>query len=72
MVIDNTSKGDIMPSDWLRAFQQWVGNMMNSDLAYLITEQGLLTVVRTRKPNLLPYVEEHFGRVWRWVRDTYF
>ena len=33
-----------MANDWFRAVQQWVGNMMDSDLAYLITEAGLLAV----------------------------
>jgi hypothetical protein len=61
-----------MSNDWLRAVKQWVGNMMHSDLAYLITETGLLAVVKTHKPELRPYVEKNFGAVWRWIRDTYF
>jgi hypothetical protein len=64
--------GYTMANDWFRAVQQWVGNMMHSDLAYLITETGLLAVVKARKPNLHPYVKENFGTIWRWIRDTYF
>lgn len=61
-----------MPNDFFRAVQQWVGNMMHSDLAYLITEAGLLAVVKQRRPDLHPYVKQNFGPVWRWIRDTFF
>jgi hypothetical protein len=61
-----------MANDWLRALQQWVGNMMHSDLAYLITEAGLLAVVKDRKPDLHPYVKANFPTVWGWIRDTFF
>jgi hypothetical protein len=61
-----------MAYDWFRAVQQWADNMMHSDLAYLITEAGLLAVVQTHKPNLYPYVKDNFGPVWRWIRDNLF
>lgn len=61
-----------MPSDALRAFRNWVSNIMHSDLAYLITEKGLLAVVKDRRPDLHPYVQANFRTVWNWIRDTFF
>jgi hypothetical protein len=61
-----------MPNDWWRATQQWLSNIMNSEMAHLITKTGLLTLVKQRQPNLYPDVEKNFDTVWNWFRDTFF
>jgi len=61
-----------MSYDWWRAMQEWVRNIMNSELAYLVTETGLLTLVRQRKPELYSDVKANFPRVWDWIRSKWF
>jgi hypothetical protein len=61
-----------MPNDWWRAMQQWVSNIMNSEMAHLVTKTGLLTLVKQRRSDLYPHVEANFDTVWNWIRNKFF
>jgi hypothetical protein len=61
-----------MPNDWWRATQQWISNIMNSEIAHLVTKTGFLALVKQRRSDLYPHVEANFDTVWNWVRDNFF
>lgn len=62
-----------MPDDTFRAVQEFFRNIMHSNLAYLVTRNGILALVETRgTPELHSFVQRNFDPVWNWIERNLF
>jgi len=59
-----------MTNDTFRAVQNFFRNIMHSKLAYLVTRNGILSLVETHAPELHPFVVRNFDPVWNWIVEN--
>jgi hypothetical protein len=57
-----------MPNNTVRAWKEFFRNIWNSELSYLITERGLVSLAeRHGSPELASFVRANIRPVWDWI-----